>query len=218
MSTTKALTDSLLRIKQRRREEGDQEGWIVAYADLITLLFIFFSLLLSISVVSRAKLEMISQQFNQAATTSLTQFKKDLDAEIQRQGLASKVSTQLTDEGLQVQFSEGVLFATADASLNSGGTSVLQPFGKLIKGMGKDFRVAVEGHTDSRPIHSREFPSNWALSSARAVNVLHFLKEGGVDEKKLMVRAYANTRPLPKAKEDEESILAKNRRVTILVY
>ena len=195
-------------------DEGEQEGWVVAYADLITLLFIFFSLLLSISAVSRAKFELMSQQFNASTSTSLIELKKKLDQEISRQGLNGGISTAIGDEGLLIQFSEAVLFGSAEAQLNDGGQRILSKFVNSLKGIEDQFHMAVEGHTDQRPIHTTQYGSNWTLSSARAVNVLHFLKAQGMSEKLMMVRAYADTRPVSSNAQE----ISKNRRVTLLIY
>ncbi|MGZ3707935.1 MAG: OmpA/MotB family protein, partial [Bdellovibrionota bacterium] len=65
-----------------------------------------------------------------------------------------------------------------------------------------------------RPIHTEQFSSNWALSAGRAVNVLHFISANGIDERRMMVRAFADTRPVATVAENR----AQNRRVTILVF
>lgn len=216
------LTSGLKALDQLRarsvhdKTEQDQEGWLVSYADLITLLFIFFSVMLSISSVSRAKFDLLTRQFNQASTTSLLELKKNLDAEIQKQQLQTQVETEFSDEGLQIRFNEKVLFASGDASLNDDGSRTLAQFAKLLSQStsGKDaFHLAVEGHTDSRPIHTAAYPSNWALSASRSVHVLHFLASHGLNEKNMVVRAYADTRPL-----SQDAVSARDRRVTLLVY
>lgn len=193
--------------------DADQEGWMVSYADLITLLFIFFAVMLSISSVSRAKFDMLSQQLNQTSTTSLQDLKKTLDQEIAKQQLQTQVSTEIGDEGLQIRFSEKVLFASGAAVIGGDGGKILGAFAPMLTGMPGEFRLAIEGHTDNRPIHTSDFPSNWALSAGRSVNVLHFLAAHGVAEKRMMVRAYADTRPLGTTGSE-----ARDRRVTLLVY
>lgn len=198
-------------VRVRRPEEGDQEGWLVSYADLITLLFIFFSLLLSISAVNRSKFEMITSKFNQASTTSLTELKKQLDASIQKQSLQSRVTTEMTEDGLQIRFDESVLFATAEAHITESGLKLLTQLGEIFKTLDPKYSLAVEGHTDSLPIHTKAYSSNWLLSADRAVNVLHLLKDLGMNEKKMMVRAYADNRPL-------DGDASKNRRVNLLIF
>lgn len=190
--------------------DADQEGWLVSYADLITLLFIFFAVLLSISSISRAKLDLLTNQFNQASSSSLAEIQKTLDTEIKKQGLQGQVETQIGDEGLQIRFSEKVLFASGAAAIGSEGGKILGQFARILAGIPDQFHLAVEGHTDSRPIRTAEFASNWALSSSRSVNVLHSLAASGVKDRQMMIRAYADTRPLG----DQ----ARDRRVTLLVF
>lgn len=192
-------------------QESDTEGWLVSYADLITLLFIFFSVMLSISVVSKAKFDLLTKQFNQNSTASLVELKKHLDKEIQNQKMESQITTQIGDEGLQIQFNEKVLFGSGEAVINEAGVLMLQAFAKLLTATQSQFHLAVEGHTDDRPIHTAQFKSNWSLSASRSVNVLHLMSSSGMDEKRMMVRAYADTRP---AANDRN----QNRRVTLLVY
>jgi len=76
--------------------------------------------------------------------------------------------------------------------------------------------ISVEGHTDSIPIKTRDFASNWALSSARAVSVAHGLFEGEqLQQQRFSVRGYAETRPL--VANDSVPNRAQNRRVEIVI-
>ncbi|WP_051311258.1 MotB family protein [Zooshikella ganghwensis] len=77
--------------------------------------------------------------------------------------------------------------------------------------------ISVEGHTDSIPIETAEFPSNWALSSARAVMVAHeMLADGRIPPSRIEVKGFADTQPLVPNNTRENR--AKNRRVEIVVY
>ncbi|MCM1321094.1 MAG: flagellar motor protein MotB [Bacteroides sp.] len=81
---------------------------------------------------------------------------------------------------------------------------------------GKPRRFRIEGHTDSSPVSNPEkWASNWELSAARAVNVLHYLTDFGVDEKRFSVAGYADTRP--KFSNDTAEGRAYNRRVDIII-
>ena len=75
----------------------------------------------------------------------------------------------------------------------------------------KDKQILVGGHTDDAPIHTARFPSNWELSTARAVNVVHFLADSvGVDPAKLTAAGYSQYHP-------RSSERAQNRRIEILL-
>lgn len=206
------MTSSTRRIP-RSFADPDAEGWLVSYADLITLLFIFFALIVAMSAVSRVKFDRLAQQVSTKGATSLTKIQQDLDRTIREQGLQGRVTTEMTDEGLQVRFSEVLLFASGEARVQNTGTWALQKLSANLREATQGFAMAVEGHTDSRPIHTAAFPSNWELSSVRAVNVLHALHELGVPESKMMVRGFAETRPLQGDRQGDQQ-----RRVTLLVH
>src|SRR5690625_5512884 len=77
-------------------------------------------------------------------------------------------------------------------------------------------RIQVQGHTDSLPIRTGRFRSNWDLSSARAVSVAHELMRGGyLDEHRFQVTGLADTRPL--APNDTADGRARNRRVEVVI-
>lgn len=209
--------------------QDNQDGWMVSFADMITLLFLLFSLLLSISVISRSKFELLTHQFNQAPPTDLSQIQSLINQEIEKLGLQSSVTTFLSDEGLVLQFLEGVLFASGEAALSSQGLSTLRSFAVVLMKLqqkNNNFHLAIEGHTDDQPIRNQKYQSNWELSSSRAINVLHLLKDSGLQESLLIAKAFASTRPLAPAPlspninppESLETFRAKNRRVSLLVY
>ena len=81
----------------------------------------------------------------------------------------------------------------------------------------KNRRFRIEGHTDSTPVDPEEsgFVSNWELSAARAMNVLHYLADFGADERKFSIAGYADTRP--KFDDPSEEAQAYNRRVDIII-
>ena len=79
----------------------------------------------------------------------------------------------------------------------------------------KDRRFRIEGHTDNVPVESDKYPSNWELSAARAVNVLHYLADYGVEENSFSIAGYADTRP--KFSNDTPEGRAYNRRVDIII-
>ncbi len=79
----------------------------------------------------------------------------------------------------------------------------------------KNRRFRIEGHTDNVVVNNDLFPSNWELSAERAINVLHYLADYGVDENSFSVAGYADTRP--KFSNDTPEGRAYNRRVDIII-
>jgi chemotaxis protein MotB len=109
-----------------------------------------------------------------------------------------------------VHLESEVLFASGEAELSKRGREVLGRVGDVFKPL-KDKQILVGGHTDDAPIHTARFPSNWELSTARAVNVVHFLADNvGVDPAKLTAAGYSQYHP-------RGSERALNRRIEILL-
>lgn len=207
---------------QSRLRTGDT-GWLTSYADLMTNLLIFFVLIVSASEIQTGRMERIlSKLSGQASSGSLSEAQKTLEQAIKAQGLEGKVSTQMTDSGLEISFNSGVTFASGKADIRS---EMLDPLIKVLTPLvayaGK-YRFAVEGHTDHVPIAAGSpYKSNWELSSARSLEVRDKLEQIGVPRNRVRVEAYADTRPLPpeqlKGLSDEE-ILARHRRVVVRLY
>jgi chemotaxis protein MotB len=100
--------------------------------------------------------------------------------------------------------------------------SSLTDLSGIIQGLGEsDYIVEVEGHTDNVPISTAKFPSNWELSSLRAVNVAKLFEAVGVKKSQLSAIAYSDTRPKqPNFDSDGVPIpenQAMNRRVVVHV-
>ncbi len=117
-------------------------------------------------------------------------------------------------EGIKLRVEDRLLFPTATAELTDGGEALVQRLMEVIQR--HDGEVAVEGHTDSRSIQTDEFPSNWVLSSARAIAIVHALERAGVDSQRLRAVGLADTRPL--ASNDSAEGRAQNRRVEVIIH
>ncbi|MFK7918560.1 MAG: flagellar motor protein MotB [Ilumatobacter sp.] len=135
--------------------------------------------------------------------------------EAEGSGLSTSVGFRREARGLVVSIvSDSVLFGEGAADVQLGGITILDVVADALADRANP--IIVEGHTDSRPISTAEFPSNWELSTARATSVLRFLSEDrGLDAGRLSAAGYADTRPLTDG-EDPAS-LARNRRVEIVV-
>ncbi len=111
-----------------------------------------------------------------------------------------------------IRLPEKLLFPPGKAVIIKGGKAELRKVAAAMKGVSnRVFYVA--GNTDSSPIKTKQFPSNWELSTARALAVVHFFIAEGVDPKTLGVAGYAQYHPL--AANDTAEGRAKNRRIDI---
>lgn len=105
-------------------------------------------------------------------------------------------------EGDRFVFQSKVLFESARADLGIKGQLQLSDFARTLSDLSQnippeiDWVLRVDGHTDSIPIETIQFPSNWELSAARAVSVVKFLIEEGVPENRLVAAAYGQYSPI----------------------
>ncbi|MBL4679284.1 MAG: flagellar motor protein MotB [Pseudomonadales bacterium] len=137
--------------------------------------------------------------------------------------IASALSQQIQDGMLEVESSgRKIIIRVKEKGSFTSGSAVLNedflPTIAIIRGVvaGTPGIISIEGHTDSIPIKTRSFGSNWALSSARAVSVAHGLFEDGqLRQDRFSVKGYAATRSL--VENDSRENRAKNRRVEIVI-
>ncbi len=133
---------------------------------------------------------------------------------VSQEGLDAKVTVRMNKRGVFVDINEAILFDPGSAKIKESGIQVL----KKLEGLINDFEneLVIEGHTDDVPMRTALYPSNWELSTARAVSVLRYLSEvEGVDPKRLSAVGYGEYRPMvPNNSVENRSI---NRRVNILI-
>ncbi|MBS1271007.1 MAG: Motility protein B [Candidatus Marinimicrobia bacterium] len=201
-------------------EEGDDEPWLMTYGDMMTLLLTFFILLFAMSSIDPVKLEQfvdgvgghlgMSETRTQRAT-SLADLYEAMNEIVQEENLQDVVNVESGRTGVKMNIPSELTFNTGAALL----TDELKPFlRKLVpKIKGSVFPVAVIGHTDSDPISTAQFPSNWELSAARSSSVARFFIDEGVAPNRLIAIGRADTEPLVPNTTAENK--AKNRRVEL---
>jgi len=204
----------------RRTAEFD-DPWLLSYADLVTNLLAFFVLIVSVATISFETLDGLPSAFDSTRSRqpNLRTLSADVAELVEAEGLRGQVVAEMDEQGLAILLQDRIVFASGVASLSPDGTALVGKIGQLIQRLPDRYRVIVEGHTDDVPIATERFPSNWALSAARALEVRRELARLGVADRRLSIAAYADTRPLdPEGDEDRESARRRNRRVVLRVY
>ncbi len=109
---------------------------------------------------------------------------------------------------------DNVLFVSGGAQLQSQGQRILKAVGPTLRGLPN--QLSVDGHTNSIPINTAQFYSNWELSSARATGVLRYLNSvDKIPNRRMSATGFADTRPRLPASDPKA--LTVNRRVEIVV-
>jgi chemotaxis protein MotB len=147
---------------------------------------------------------------DKARRTAISQFQPELKTK--------KVRIKEDERGLVISLAADSFFEPASAEINiEESRQVLQKVATLVSSpdlSGRKFRI--EGHTDDIPTDPEgTWETNWELSADRAVNVLHYLVDFGVDESQCQVAGFADTVPL--ASNDTREGRAYNRRVDIVL-
>jgi chemotaxis protein MotB len=125
------------------------------------------------------------------------------------------IMVDLNNERLLINLASGYLFGSGEDQLKPAGADALKQVGGVLKDF-PEYKVAVDGHTDNRPIRSslkKKFPTNKELSESRAANAAKALAEGGLSSS--TTSGYADTKPVAPNTTDEGR--AKNRRVEVRV-
>ena len=128
--------------------------------------------------------------------------------------LTELISATRDDRGVVLVLQEKMLFNTAEADILPEARPFLNKVGTLLGAIPN--MVKVEGHTDSRPISTFKYPSNWELSGARASSVIRYLSESNsLDPKRFIATGFGDTRPVVPNTTIEN--LQLNRRVVIVI-
>ncbi len=124
------------------------------------------------------------------------------------------VSVEVAESKIIIRIQEKGSFASGSADFNPGFLDVIDRISDAV--VRSPGRVIVAGHTDNVPIYTSRFRSNWELSSARAVTVVHaLLMNPGVSEDRVLIEGHADSNPL--VPNDSPENRAKNRRVELIM-
>lgn len=124
-----------------------------------------------------------------------------------------QVKVSQSAHGIAIEINASLLFASGQASLEEKSIKALRAVGKVLAEVPND--IQVEGFTDTTPINTLAYPTNWELSSARASSVVRLFAESGVQPERLVAVGYGEFRPIDSNSTAEGR--ARNRRVTVMI-
>ncbi len=226
-------------------EDDDQPGWMVTYADLMTLLLVFFILLFSISSLNTKRfkdaitsIQMSLGEANPAIAiqeltgeVGLFDKKSRLEDLIESKSRNSEVLNKIINfiehkklgEHIDAYFFQGkIIIQVRGRMLFKSGSASLNEKGKPvldeiinIVSDFSEYNINIKGHTDNVPISTRDFASNWELSAIRATTVLRYLIKGKIIPARLTATGFADLLPLAPNNSSENRAL--NRRVEFVL-
>ena len=146
---------------------------------------------------------------------TLREAQEKIEQYIKENNLQDQVSTELSEEGLMIRLKEKALFSSGSAALQGQAEQIVPVIAALLSSLPE--RVTISGHTDNVPISTAQFPSNWELSSARAVSLMRGLMgaQPALNPARFSALGYSEYRPI--ASNDTEDGRAQNRRVEVFI-
>jgi chemotaxis protein MotB len=228
------------RKRDRHEEHENHDRWLVSYADFITLLFAFFVVMYAISQVNEGKYRVLSEALMEAfkpdgrsdevqrvpapppaprlpergaADERMRVIAHELLQALEPLVKEGQVRVNESALGISVEISASTLFQVAEAQLEVDSARALGAVAQVLAGLPNN--IQVQGHTDTAPISTPQFPSNWELSGARASSVVRLFIDHGVAPRRLVALGYADTMPV----ESNDTVpgRARNRRVTLMI-
>lgn len=169
--------------------------------------------------VQNDSLEKIAERLNVALAEraqELARYRSDFFGRL-REVLGDNPNIRIVGDRFVLQ--SELLFDSGSADLGASGEKQVEILANTLKSVAKeipddiDWIVRIDGHTDRRPISSERFPSNWELSTARALAIVRFMISEGVESKRLAAAGFGEFHPLDARKTSEA--YAKNRRIEI---
>jgi len=225
-------------------EDEETAEWLMTFADLTTLLLVFFILLFSMSVIDQKRFTdsflTVRQVFGGKDKDLLTTTVRHDDAAIldtvrlQKQLIESQrkvfsdVRTFMNQKGVEgmigavfdegtitLKVPSGVLFDKGEVELNPQGIAALNVLRDFFL-KNKTQTINIKGYTDDTPpVTGSRFKDNWEISALRAVNTLRFFVRSGIEANRLTATGLGDLDPLlPNTSEENR---AKNRRVEFVL-
>jgi chemotaxis protein MotB len=228
--------------KKHKRKKGNEGpaggGWEIVYSGFVLILLCFFIMLSSFSTMEEAKIMRFVKSFVDAvgimpgglkfdsgatvlpksadivdSNDKLAQLFSELAELNERLKKEKDITLAYSTKGLVMRLSDRALFDVGVANISPQAVPLLQKVGDIIART--NFEVRIEGHSDNLPIKTVQFPSNWELSTARAVNVLRFfLETGRISSQRMSAVGFGEFQPM--VPNDSIEHRAQNRRVEII--
>lgn len=129
------------------------------------------------------------------------------------QNLNSEVNVEVVDEGVLLDIKDQVFFDLGKSQIKTESLAMLDKLGGLFKNFTSEIRII--GHTDSIPINTTQYPSNWELAAARSCAIARYYITQGFNSSRFACSSYGDTKPI--ASNETEEGRSKNRRVNFLI-
>ena len=205
--------------KEKPKAPQEDEGWLLTYADFITLMMAFFVMLVATMKPDAGKMEEVTSSISKKVggrdiIKPIDMLKTDLREVVQSVNAEEKVGVGVDEDGVVMELASASFFKSSSADLMLDGIPILKRLASTINAERyRHFQVQVQGHTDDVPINTQQFPSNWELSAARATTTVRFFISTGVIPSRLIAVGMADIAPKVANRDAEGKPLAENQSI-----
>lgn len=148
--------------------------------------------------------------------TDLERAKAELEDRLKKEIADKDVQVKMAKDNLVITFVAEVLFDSGKADLKPASLEMIDKVTQVLTDTVPDLSVGIEGHTDNQPIKYSGWKSNWELSVARALSVVHYMQdEKGINPERLAAIGHGEYKPL--VSNDTKEGRQKNRRVEVVI-
>lgn len=157
--------------------------------------------------------ELENQAENSALQGHLQKMSEDLETAMQELIDQEMIRIKRAPSWVEVEIKADILFPSGSAEIEPSAVAVLERIAGILAV--RPYPVRIEGHTDTRPIKTSQFPSNWELSAARAARIVRLFETHGIVSSRMVVAGLGENQPLSDNATEEGR--NHNRRVTIVI-
>lgn len=214
------------RFPRRSSAESTEFLWLISLSDLMMLLFILFVMLFSIayskikSVDFQRAVQAIRKE--KVAPSPMEETREKLEKWVESLDLNDKVQIRKSGDAVLLEVKDNLLFKSGHFDLEEGGLLVMGSLAKILETLPEPLQVGIEGHTDDEPVVSKVIRDNWDLSAKRSMSVFGSLQLSLPMQKRTVIMAYGDSRPLVPNRDPEGKPISanqsRNRRVTFRIF
>ena len=144
--------------KNKMKKSRSEGNWITSYADIVTLLLVFFMVIAATSKMSQSSFEKMQKSLNNDHAQSTLKVKKtEIESLLKKNGLQEMVDLVEDLDGMNVIVKDSMLFSSGSATIEEENINRFLPVVKTLGQMDRRYHFQIEGHTDSSPYTGTKF-------------------------------------------------------------
>ncbi len=212
------------KIVHAKGQDDHVDAWLMSYADMITLLFMFFVIFVSVVAARHTDATILSHgeaihPYNKERFGLLTLGTTHDEAFHALEGVVASnnadkdIAIDKSERSMSIDLSTVAFFEPGTADIPSDQLPLLAAIARTLNrdDIGS-YSIAVEGYTDDEPVKTNSYANNWELSAMRAARIVGILSKEGINPHRLHAASFAGNHPLVPNKDIQGNPIEQNRQ------